>query len=1005
MFQIRSFLSRYGIAFLVLALATLLRLLLDPILGDFAPFVIFFGATMLVTWYGGVGPALFTLAGGVLLASYLFVPPRGSLWIGHIGHWSALGLYLLVVLVVIALTESFRRSREQVEIGERQFRRMLEGGNVGIGLVDEQGGVQYANPALLQMLGYTAEEVAAGQLRWDRSIVPEFAQVTQQALRELRAAGSEAVPYARYEKECIAKDGRRVPVLVSFVPLERTDDGWGTGAVFVTDLTAIKQTEAALQEANRTLGNLVRAAPLAVTAINRQLQVTLWNPAAERLFGWRADEVMGQPLPAIPEEWKEAARSMMEEDLGGAVRVGIEKQYLRKDGSRFDARMWTAPLRDGAGQITGTIAIFEDITAPLQAREEARRSRELLERVFEGTHVPLAYLDRDFNFLRVNRAYAAADERTPDFFIGKNHFALYSDAENEAIFRRVVETGEPFGASAKPFVYPEHPERGVSYWDWWLEPIKDRFGRTESLVSSLVNVTEATQARQALQEREAQLKEAQRIAHIGSWEWNKESGTVTWSEELYNLFGLDLAHPVLPWELQPRFFVQGSRERWMEAAKRCLETGEPYELDLEIIRAGGERRWIVGRGEIRRDAGGRIVGMRGTAQDVTERMQAEAERERLLSRLAEADRRKDEFLATLAHELRNPLAPISNAFTLIRRSPQDSALIGQALDMGERQVGLLVRLVDDLVDIVRITRGTIALRKQQVMLQPIIQCAVEASRPHIEAGGHQLAVDLPGEPVWLEVDFTRIVQVVTNLLVNSAKYTETGGHIRLTACREGDEVVIAVQDDGIGIPEDLLSRVFDLFVQRAQPLHQIWRGLGAGLPLVKSLVELHGGRVEAASPGVGQGSTFTLRLPGVIASPVEAPPVAAAAPVRSRRILVVDDDRDVADSMAMLLTTCGHEVRTAYDGAAALALAPRYRPEAVLLDLGMPGMDGYAVARALRQRPELHETLIVALTGWGQEEDRRRSREAGFDHHLVKPVDPDRLEAVLSGAPADGNPR
>ncbi len=439
----------------------------------------------------------------------------------------------------------------------------------------------------------------------------------------------------------------------------------------------------------------------------------------------------------------------------------------------------------------------------------------------------------------------------------------------------------------------------------------------------------------------------------------------------------------------------------------ALATGKPAEGSMGVFNQREKRyRWIsINAVPIFTPGTDKSSRVYTTFSDITEQRQAtkslresEMKLRQQAGQLAEADRRKDEFLAVLAHELRNPLTPISNALQLLKRS-DDEATIDRALGMAERQVGQLVRLVDDLLDISRITRGKITLHKERVSLGAVIQSALETSRPHIEMSGHQLTVELPEEPVHLEADLTRLAQAVSNLLINAAKFTEPGGHIQLRAHCEGNEVAIAVQDTGIGIPEAELPKLFGLFAQVEQPPGHRRGGLGIGLALVKSLVELHGGRAEAASPGVGQGSTFTIRLPLVTSRPPPESPdkeKGAEAPVQTRRILVVDDEADVADSMAMLLKICGHEVVTAYDGATAIEAARAHRPEVVLLDIGMPGMDGYEVARRLRELPELQGVRLIALTGWGQEEDRRRSQAAGFDHHLVKPVDLPKLEALLS---------
>ena len=372
--------------------------------------------------------------------------------------------------------------------------------------------------------------------------------------------------------------------------------------------------------------------------------------------------------------------------------------------------------------------------------------------------------------------------------------------------------------------------------------------------------------------------------------------------------------------------------------------------------------------------------------------------------LQETDRRKDEFLAILAHELRNPLAPLRNALHVIRLagSNPNPATLEQTRGMMERQVQQMVHLIDDLLDISRITRGKIELRKERIELAAVIQDSLETCRPLIEAGGHELTVIMPPEPISLHADPTRLAQVFSNLLNNAAKYTPRGGAIRLTGERQGDEITVKVRDTGIGIPADMLPRIFEMFTQVDRSLERSQGGLGIGLSLVRGLVELHGGRVEARSEGPGQGSELLVRLP--VHPPVRAaqsaPASRHAAPHR-RRILVVDDNRDAADSLALLLTLQGSEVRTAYDGLEAIEAAAAFDPDVVLSDLGMPRMNGYEAAQKIRQQCG-DRVVLVAMTGWGQEEDKRRSSEAGFDYHLVKPVALEALEQLLASLEEPG---
>ena len=391
------------------------------------------------------------------------------------------------------------------------------------------------------------------------------------------------------------------------------------------------------------------------------------------------------------------------------------------------------------------------------------------------------------------------------------------------------------------------------------------------------------------------------------------------------------------------------------------------------------------------DGRGRLAGVVLVFRDITERRAVERT-------LRDNDRRKDEFLAMLAHELRNPLAPIRNAAHTLGLLGTPDDRVQWVSGVIERQVELMTRLVDDLLDVSRITSGKITLRREPVAIAAVIAQAVEIARPPAESRKETLEAEVAAGVGWVDGDQARLVQAVGNLLDNAIKYTEEGGHIRLTARAEADEIVIAVRDTGVGIASDLLPYVFDLFTQADRSLERRQGGLGIGLTLVRRLVEMHGGRVEAASEGPGRGSEFTIRLPRLA---LEAPaPASAPAPDRpagpARRVPVVDDQPDSTDSLALILRLRGHEVRTASDGPSALEEFARYRPEVVFLDLGLPGMSGYDVARRLRAMPEARDVRLVALTGYGTEADRERTRAAGFDVHLAKPVDPQAVETLLA---------
>jgi PAS domain S-box-containing protein len=394
----------------------------------------------------------------------------------------------------------------------------------------------------------------------------------------------------------------------------------------------------------------------------------------------------------------------------------------------------------------------------------------------------------------------------------------------------------------------------------------------------------------------------------------------------------------------------------------------------------------------------RLRGFAKVTRDMTERKKMEA--------LEASNTQKNQFLAMLSHELRNPLAPIRNALEVMQEKSSGDPVIEWAREMIERQVGHLSRLVDDLLDVSRIITNKITLRNEPVEIADLVASVAEASRPLMEKRGHIFEVETPDEPLWVEGDATRLSQALLNLLNNAAKYTPDGGRVWLTVETDGEQAILRVRDTGIGIPPELLPKVFDLFRQGERALDRSEGGLGIGLTLVQQIALLHGGSVQAWSEGAGRGAELSFRLPLLAkAKPAEAPPAVSLEPVRAhvpRRVLVVDDNRDAAVTLEMLVQLWGHEVRTVHTGTAAIEEAVAFRPDVILLDIGLPEMDGYEVARRLRANADLKETVLVAITGYGQEDDRRRSREAGFDHHLVKPVDPTRLQEVLSAAGVAG---
>jgi CheY-like chemotaxis protein/PAS domain-containing protein len=402
------------------------------------------------------------------------------------------------------------------------------------------------------------------------------------------------------------------------------------------------------------------------------------------------------------------------------------------------------------------------------------------------------------------------------------------------------------------------------------------------------------------------------------------------------------------------------------------------------------------------DEHGKVRGCIGAFMDITQLRRLERELQQTIAELAAADRRKDEFLATLAHELRNPLAPVMNSLAILDRFASDEAIVIDAQATMWRQMKQMVRLIDDLLDVSRISRGTIELRKERVELQSVIHQTIESVRPMCEASQQTLAVDLPSQPVWIEVDPVRMAQIVGNLLSNASRYSDQGSEMSLRAECAGKELVICVKDQGIGIPPEKLESVFEMFSQLDRSLERTAGGLGIGLYIVKRLVEMHGGSVTARSEGPGTGSEFALRLPVVVEpsisiEPAMPTPATATAPSRERpRILVVDDNTDAARTMSILLRAYGYVTQAAHDGLEAIEVAERFNPHVILLDIGLPKLNGYEVCQQIRSQQWGKEMFVVAVTGWGQEEDKRRAEDCGFDAHIVKPVEPVQLVALLN---------
>jgi PAS domain S-box-containing protein len=650
------------------------------------------------------------------------------------------------------------------------------------------------------------------------------------------------------------------------------------------------------------------------------------------------------------------------------------------------------------------VALIERVAARLwEALQRAHAEARLLltsqrfELALQGSFVTLAYQDRDLRYTWLSNP--ALKLQVPSA-LGKTDAELFRAQEAAALVaikRDVMRSGH-----RRREVVRVHTQGVERHFDLLVEPNLGPDGRIDGVRCASFDITERKSAELAVLDREARLAALANAMPQLVW-IGRPDGTLEYvNRRLCEYTGLSEAMAMErdTWMreiIHPEDLDESMAEWSLHASKR-----EAYTLEQRLRRHDGVYHWFLVRAHPETDAAGSVVRWYGTSTDIDDVKRLQRHLLEQEAALRDVDMRKDRFLATLSHELRNPLAPIRNAAQVLGSPALPPHRLRWAQTVIQRQVKHMSWLLDDLLDVARITQGKLELKKSRVSLNSIVDAAVEAARPLIDEKRHHLSIDLPPEVPMLEADALRLSQVVSNLLNNAAKYTDPGGRIELSAHVAMKTVHMLVRDNGIGIPAQALDQIFDMFSQIDSRSARTDGGLGIGLSLVKGLVELHGGTVEVASAGVGQGSEFRVNLPlpaadSAIAQSGSGEPTPPSA--TGRRVLIADDNKDAADSLAMLLEIEGHEVRVAHGGHAALALAQAFRPDVALLDIGMPDVSGFAVAAALRREPWGRTIQLVALTGWGQESDRRQTTAAGFDRHLTKPIDMDDLTAVLAFNP------
>ncbi|NML44393.1 PAS domain-containing protein [Ramlibacter sp. G-1-2-2] len=724
--------------------------------------------------------------------------------------------------------------------------------------------------------------------------------------------------------------------------------------------------------------------------------VMIYNDAYSVFAGGRHPRLLGS---AVREGWPEVADFndfVMRTGLAGGT-LSYKDQELTLQRRGVPEPVWMnldySPVLDEQGRPAAVLAIVVETTEKVRAERRLAHEQSRLAQMFEqapGFICTLRGPRHVFEF--ANAAYRSLFDRP---LAGRPAREAFPDLEGQGFFERLDEvyrTGRPYRAEASPAQLALSDGSLVQkYLTFVYQPLFDEAGDVDGIFCEGFDVTETMRAYAELQRTGAWLQEGLQAARMVAFEWDFRSGQVRYSPNALEVLGYTEDSPnaglgsVSPDDLPHlRTLIDQARANHGK-----------YQLVHRRIRPDtGALLWTDTRGQVDEEEPGSGALMRGVIIDVTDRVRTE-------QALRDANLRKDEFLAMLAHELRNPLAPIATGSALLAKGAGDRDVVLRTSELIARQVRHMSELVDDLLDVSRVTRGLITIEEEPLDLQGIVQSALEQARPLIDARQHRVVVETdPGEVIVLG-DRTRLVQVLVNLLTNAAKYTPPRGEIRVRLSRVDKDAEIAVEDNGAGMEPELLVKVFDLFTQGERTPDRSQGGLGIGLALVKAIVALHQGSVRAESDGKGRGSRFVLRLPRV-----ELPQgTAAAAPDRAEgaaplRILVTDDNVDAAESLALLLQFDGHEVAVCYSGEQALAAVERIVPDICILDVGLPDMTGLELARRLRTLPALRQSLFIALTGYGQPHDRVATAEAGFDHHLVKPVEPVALNALLAGRAA-----
>lgn len=975
--------SAYLTAGVIAVTAVAVRWGLHPWLGDHLPLVTLFPAVAAVVWRSGPLPAIAATATGYVLSDLLFIAPAAVP-----ARAAGLAVYSVSCGLLVWFGHALHRATRRAREGESLLLVTLASIGDAVLATDTRGCVTYLNRVAESLTGWTLKDAAGRPLDEVFRIVNEKTRLpvenpVTRALREGVTVG------LANHTVLISRDGTERPIDDSAAPI-KDDAGRVSGCVLVfRDVTERRRAELALSRSERELADFFDNASVGLHWTDADGRIVRVNQAELDLLGRTRDEVVGRAAAEFHVDGT-LAREYGRRLAAGESLKDAPAQIRRSGGRVRDVLLHSSPLFED-GRFVRSRTFVQDVTD----RKRAEATRALLAGIVAASDDAIVSKALDGTIQSWNASAERLFGFTADEAIGQS-INLIVPPELRDEERRILERLRG-GGRVDHFetvrVAKDGRQLDVSL---SISPLFDDSGNVVGASKVARDIGERKRAERALRESEERF--ARFMQHLPGLAWIKDlDGRYMFANDAA-LRAFGKSRDALYGRTDDEVFAPDVAAQFKQNDLRALELGSIQMVETLWHPDGVLHHSIVSKFPITGEDG-RFMLVAGVAIDITERKRAE-------DALQEADRRKDEFLAVLAHELRNPLAPISNSLEILRRSAGDKALVLQARETMERQLTQLVRLVDDLLDVSRITRDKLELRKTRVALQSVITQAVETCRPLIDRARQRLEVEVPEAPVYLDADPSRLTQVFSNLLDNASKFTPSQGRIALRAVQNDGQVEVSVKDSGIGIPADQLTTVFDMFKQVAHPSKRGEGGLGIGLTLVRRLVELHGGTVLAGSEGPGRGSEFVVRLPlgvGDTSAPGAAGRGRELPQMRALSVLVVDDNSDSAESLALLLSLSGHRTMVVQDGIAAVEAAERSRPDVVLLDLGLPRIDGFEVCRRIRAQAGGRQMTIVALTGWGQDEDRRKTREAGFDAHLVKPVDYDALMHLLATDVARGS--